>query len=163
MKWALANCGAAVAAMAALISPAAEAASPVFVTGIQATVPDPNGKVPAFNAVPGAGIETWSNGVAQAVLTGGQYYEYCISVASAKAKGTGSIVYQIVHGHTVVQSDTVIDTFPIGSQGVWYFCAGYHQLPASPGPANLVATLTYTPKNGGSPQQASLSVPVLLQ
>ena len=69
---------AAFATMAAL-----PASAQVFVTGITAAVPDPPGKVPAFNAVPGAGITTWSNGVAQAVLTAGQTYNYCVSAASA--------------------------------------------------------------------------------
>ena len=46
----------------------------VFVTSVTAAIPDPNGKVPGFNLVPGAGIENWSNGVAQAVLMHGHSY-----------------------------------------------------------------------------------------
>jgi hypothetical protein len=166
MKHSMVCAGLALVAAASCVAgadSALAAAQKVFVTGILASFPDPNGKVPALDVVPGAGIDTWSDGLALGVLTANQYYEYCVSVASAKVKGTGSIVYAITRGHTVIQTDTVVDTFKMGNQGVWYFCAGYHQLPSSPGPASMVATLTYTPKNGDPPEQESLSIPVLLQ
>lgn len=168
MKNALAHAAVAMALVAAM--PAAgqdetfSAKTPaVFVTGIMASVPDPNGKVPTLDTYPGAGINTWSDGRAQAVLTGGDYYEYCVSVASGPtANGTGSIAYKITRGKTVIQTATAISSFTIGPDGIWYYCAGYHQLPKSPGAADLVGTLTYTPASG-SPQKASLSIKVLLR
>jgi hypothetical protein len=167
MKFALASVAAALALAAAIsvdgqIEAARAAAAPsVFVTGIMATIPDPNKKVPTLDMYPGAGIPTWSDGRAQAVLIGGDTYEYCVSVASATASGTGSIAYKIVRGKTVIQTATVIDSFPVSSDGIWYYCAG-NQLPVSPGTAKLVGTFTYTP-TGGKPETASLSIPVLLQ
>lgn len=162
------SCTAAAFALAAAIPAAAQidnarvAAPPVFVTGIMATIPDPNGKVPVLNAPAlGAGIQTWSDGWSLAVLTGGHVYEYCVSVASATASGTGSIAYKIVRGKTVIQSATVKTGIPVVSNGVWYYCAAA-QLPVSPGAASLVGTLTYTP-TGGSPEKTSLSIRVLLK
>jgi len=161
------SCTAAALALAAAIPAAAQidnarvAAPPVFVTGIMATVPDPNNKVPTLTTYPGAGINTWSDGWSQAVLIGGHVYDYCVSVASATASGTGSIAYKIVRGKTVIQSATVKTGIPVVSNGVWYYCAAA-QLPVSPGAASLVGTLTYTP-TGGSPEKTSLSIRVLLK
>ena len=151
---------AAFATMAAL-----PASAQVFVTGITAAVPDPNGKVPAFNAVPGAGITTWSNGVAQAVLTAGQTYNYCVSAASATASGSASLSFKIERGTEVIQSGTIIKAknFSIGSNGVWYFCSGYETLPDSPGAAKLTATMLYTPGGTTETQKVELSIPVQLQ
>jgi hypothetical protein len=133
----------------------------IFVTGVMVTLPS-NNVVPTLNTYPGANIRTWSDGWSQAVLTGGDSYEYCVSVASATASGTGSIAYKIVRGKTVIQTATVIDSFPVGSDGIWYYCAGYQQLPKSPGAANVVATFTNKPSSG-SPEKASLSIKVLLK
>ena len=144
---------------------AVPASAQVFVTSITAAVPDPNGKVPAFNAVPGAGIETWSNGVAQGVLTGGQSYNYCVSAASATASGRASLLFKIARGSEVIQSGTIVKAkdFKIGSNGTWYFCSGYQSLPDSPGSAKLTAEMNYTPSGSTTPLRVELSIPVLLQ
>jgi hypothetical protein len=141
------------------------ASAQVFITGITAAVPDPNGKVPAFNAVPGAGITTWSDGLAQAVLTGGQTYNYCASAASATAKGHASLSFKIQRGTELVQSGTIATQkqFTVGDNGNWYFCSGYTQLPDSPGAAVLTAILDYTPSGSTEKTEVKLSVPVLLQ
>jgi len=144
---------------------AVPASAQVFITSITAAVPDPNGKVPAFNAVPGAGIETWSNGVAQAALTGGQSYNYCASAASATAKGHASLMFKIERGAEVIQSATIVTPkeFAVGTNGTWYFCSGYLSLPDSPGAAKLTAIMNYTPSGSTTPQKVELSIPVLLQ
>jgi len=144
---------------------AVPASAQVFIASITAAVPDPNGKVPAFNAVPGAGIETWSNGVAQAVLTGGQSYNYCASAAAATASGRASLSFKIDRGTAVIQSATIVKPkdFRVGSNGVWYFCSGYLSLPDSPGAAKLTAIMVYTPTGTTESQKVELSVPVLLQ
>jgi hypothetical protein len=144
---------------------AVPASAQVFVTGITAAVPDPNGKVPAFNVVPGAGIATWSNGIAQAVLTGGQSYNYCVSAASAIASGKASLSFRILRGTEVIQSSTIIKEkdFKVGSNGTWYFCSGYLSLPDSPGAAKLTAIMNYTPSGSTTPLKVELSTPVLLQ
>jgi hypothetical protein len=134
-----------VAALALASAAPLPARAQVYVTGILATFPDPNGKVPALNAVPGAGIQTWSNGLAQAVLLHGQTYNYCIAIASATADGHASVAFKIARGKTIIQSGTILTAkqFQVGPNGVWDFCAGFHTLPSSPGAATLTGTVVY--------------------
>ena len=137
----------------------------LVVTGISATLPDPNNKVPAFNVVPGAGIPTWSNGLALYVLTHGQSYNYCVSLGSGTASGKAKVSFKIARGKTVIQSGTIIAAkdFPVSSDSVWYFCAGFHVLPNSPGAATLTGLAAYTPTGGGKTVTSKLNVPLLLQ
>lgn len=168
MKIALANAALAMALVAAMPATAqdetARAKTPVaLLTGIWVTIPDKNGKVPNYDDVPGSAIATFSDGFPQAFLTGGNYYEYCVTVASSNsAGGTGSIAYKITRGKTVIQTATVVSSFKIGPDGVWYWCAGYQQLPKSPGAATITATMTYTPTTG-APEKSTLSTKLLLQ
>ncbi len=117
----------------------------VYATSITAARPDGAGKVPAFNAVPGAAIPSWSNGLAQGVLMHGQLYNYCVSLASGAAAGTAAVSFKIVRGSKVVQSKTIIAAkdFKVGANGIWYYCSGYLTLPNSPGVAQLIGDVTY--------------------
>jgi hypothetical protein len=132
----------------------------VYATSVTAAEPDGAGKVPAFNAVPGAAIPSWSNGLAQGVLTHGQLYNYCVSLASGAAKGTATVSFRIVRSGKVLQSKTIIAAkdFKVGANGIWYYCSGYLPLPTSPGVAQLVGEVTYkgtTAKAAVSSQVAS--------
>jgi hypothetical protein len=117
----------------------------VYATSVTAAHPDGAGKVPAFNAVPGAAIASWSNGLAQGVLVHGQLYNYCVSVASGAAAGTATVSFKIVRASKIVQSKTIIAAkdFKVGANGVWYYCSGYLTLPNSPGAAQLIGDVTY--------------------
>ncbi len=153
-------------ACAAMIVAAAPAAhAQLFVTGVYANLPDPNGVLPAFNIVPGAGIPSWSSGLAQSVLTHGQSYEYCVSLASGTAVGKASVAYKITRGTAVIQSETFVkpSQYSVGSGGVWYYCAGYHVLPNSPGAATLTGVATFTATGTTTPVVTKLSVPLLLE
>ena len=134
-------------------------------TSITAAIPDPNGKVPAFNAVPGAGINNWSNGWAQAVLVAGQAYNYCISIGSGVAQGKATVSYKISRGAAQIQSGTIIKAsqYKVGPNGIWYFCSGYTVLPSSPGTATLTGTVAYTANGSKKPVSSKLAVPILLQ
>ena len=153
------------AAAVSLALGAVPATAQVFVTSIIATNPDPNGKLPGGNLVADPNYPNWTNGYPQSVLVVGQSYEYCVSVASGRANGSASVAYAIVRGKTVIQQDTFIEPsqFPVGKGGVWYWCAGYHELPDSPGKATLEATVVYTPNGETTSQKSEISVPVLLQ
>jgi hypothetical protein len=155
----------AVPLVAVALAAAAPAEAQVYVTGITASFPDPNGKVPAFNAVPGAGIATWSYGLAQAVLSQGQAYEYCVSLGTATAGGKASVAYKITRGSTVIKAYTIIKSadFSVGSNGVYYLCSGYQTLPSSPGAAMLTGIVGYTATGSTKVVQSKLSVPILLQ
>jgi len=155
----------ALAALVLAVAATVPARAQVFVTSITAAIPDPNGKVPGFNLVAGAGIENWSNGVAQAVLTHGSSYNYCVSLASGAASGKASVTYKIARGKTVIQTGTIISAknFPVGPNSVWYLCSGYQVLPSSAGTATLTGTVDYTAAGSTKPKASKLSVPVLLQ
>ena len=137
----------------------------VYATSVTASFPDANGKVPALNAVPGAGIDNWAMGLAQAVLTQGHIYNYCVSLGSGNVGGKASVSYSIKQGSTVVQSGTIIDSkhYQVGANGIWYFCSGYTKLPVSPGVATLTATVAFTATGTKKPVQTKTSTQILLQ
>ncbi len=155
----------AVSALALAALTALPAHAQVYVTSITASFPDPNTKVPAFNVVPGAGIPTWSIGLAQAVLVHGQSYNYCVSLGSNTASGKASVAFKITRGSTIIQSATIIAAkdFNVSNNGVWYLCSGYTALPSSPGAATLTGTVAYTATGATKPTDSKLSVPILLQ
>jgi hypothetical protein len=99
------------------------------------------------------------------VLTHGKYYNYCVSIASAQAKGKGQVVFRLSHGATLVQSAVIIkkQNYAIVPNGVWYYCSGYMQLPGSPGAATLSAIVSYWPAGSDTPTQSALNVSVLLK
>lgn len=135
----------------------------VLVTGITASFPDPNGKVPTFNGVPGAGIANWDNSLAQGVLVQGDYYNFCVSLAAATASGTASVSYAVTRGKTKILSATIVKSLTVGTDGVWYECSGYTKLPSSPGKATLAAIAEYTATGSTKPVKSKLNVPVILQ
>ncbi len=137
----------------------------VYATSVVAAIPDPGGKVPAFNAVPGAGETTWSNGLAQGVLVHGQSYNYCVSIGSGTAKGSATVSFKISRGKSVIQSDTIIKSskFTVGGDSVWYYCSGYMVLPDSPGPATLTGQVEYYPTGETKGVASRTSASVLLQ
>jgi hypothetical protein len=156
---------AALSASALVAAASAPAQAQVYATSITAAFPDPNGKVPGFNLVQGAGITNWSNGVAQAALTHGQPYNYCASVGSGTANGKAKVAFKIARGSTVIQTATIISAknFTVGSNGVWYFCSGYLALPNSPGTATLTGIVSYYASGSKKPVNSTTSVSVLLQ
>ena len=137
----------------------------VVPTSVTAASPDPNGKVPGFNLVPGAGIANWANGLAQAVLVHGNYYNFCVSLASATANGQATVSYAVMRGKARLLSKVIIkgSQLPVGSDSVWYFCSGYTQIPNSPGNATLVGTVSYLATGSTKPAIAKTTTQVFLQ
>ena len=151
--------------LAGIVTALAPAQSQVYATSIVATYPDPNAKVPAFNVVPGAGIATWSNGLAQAVLIHGKSYNYCVSVGSGVARGTADVAFRITRDGAVIQSATIIAAkdFKVGPNGVWYYCSGYKVLPKSPGAATLTGIVSYKASGSTAAANSTVNVSVLLR
>lgn len=147
------------------LSASAAALGQVLPTSVTASFPDPNGKVPGFNLVPGAGITNWSNSLALAVLTHGNSYNYCVSLGSGNSTGKATVSFKLTRGTTVIQSKVIIPAskFSVGPNGVWYFCSGYLQLPSSPGPATLAGLVAFTANGGTKPVTTKIAYPVLLQ
>jgi len=152
-------------ALAALALAATPAKAQLYVTGVTATFPDPNGKVPAFNAVPGAGIPTLSTGFAQAVLTHGQSYNYCVTLASADTTGEAQVSFSLKRGATLIQGGVIIKKpdYKVSANGVWFFCSGYMTIPDSPGAAVLTGTSSYLASGATKSINSHVSVPVVIE
>ncbi len=144
---------------------ASAASAQVYATSVTAAVPDPNGKVPGFNKVPGSAIENWANGVAQMVLTGGQTYNFCVSLGSAKANGAAGVSWTLSRKANIIQNGTIVAPggLPVGPNGVWYLCSGYTALNSNPGKAVLTGIVTYTPTGGGKTTNSDVHVDVVLK
>ena len=152
--------------IAALALAASPARAQLYVTGVTATIPDPNGKVPAFNAVPGAGIATLSTGFAQAVLIHGNSYNYCVTLASADTNGKGQVSFSLKRGAAVILSDIIIKRsgYTVSPNGVWFYCSGYIGRARQPGCRDahrlgIVCRQWCTTKHVSS----HVSVPVVIQ
>src|ERR1700761_9661603 len=77
-----------VAAMSAVAAPAMAASGGIIVTSVTAGGGDPNGKVPAINAVPGAGVANADLSFPLAILTHGTAYYIQITSQNTTAGGT---------------------------------------------------------------------------
>ena len=155
----------AAAMIGAVLAMNATAQAQVVVTSVTASFPDSAQKVPALNAVPGAAIPTFSDGLAQGVLTHGQFYSYCVSLASATATGKATVSYRISRGATTIQAATIIPSskFSVSSNGIWYWCSGYKALPNSPGAANLSGTVAFIATGATKPVVSHTTAAILLQ
>jgi uncharacterized protein GlcG (DUF336 family) len=151
--------------LAALALAATPAKAQLYVTGVSATFPDPNGKVPAFNAVAGAGIPTLSTGFSQAVLTHGQSYNFCVTLASAEASGEAQVSFSLKRGKTLIEGGVIIKRpdYKVGANGVWFYCSGYMTTPDSPGAAILTGTSSYLASGATKSVVSHVSVPVLIE
>jgi hypothetical protein len=144
----------------AAAAPAFAAAPPGYITSVTVGTPDPNGKVPNFNAVPGSGVGNWSIADPLAILTHGSPYEYCVTLQDANFTGDAEVSYRITQGTVVVQSGVINKKFS-AAPGVWAWCIGSSPLPNLPGSATLEGIVSFktTPKA----TDATLKIPILIQ
>ena len=124
----------------------ANAATPVVVpTLVVATYPDPNGKVPVINGVPGAGVVNLDLGFPTSLLTHGKFYEYIVGFSDTTFSGNCTVTYkltQIQAGKTVTLDTASRSVATTPGDWAWAFVG--KAIPASPG----LATLTGTTKCG---------------
>ena len=137
----------------------APAAAPVIVpTLVLATYPDPNGKVPTINAVPGAGVANMDVGFPTALLVHGKFFVYIVGFSDTTFSGTCAVSFKL----TQVQAGKTV-TLDTGSRNVattpgdWAWALAGKAIPTSPG----VATLTGTVKCGTA--TATITKAVYLQ
>jgi hypothetical protein len=123
-------------ATAAVASPA------VMANFIAAGAIDPRGKVPALNAVAGAGVQNISLALPVSVLVHGRVYVYVLSSQNVTFKGTCTDSYTLSRG-TVILDHKVIHTYDCGANTEWEWAAIGKAIPNSPGPATLTGTVTY--------------------
>jgi len=116
---------------------------PVFIT---AGAIDPNGKVPAIDAVPGSGVTNYDIAQSLAVLTHGTSYEFSIALQDVNFTGTCQVSYtltQIQLNKTVTLDSGKNSSFSCSPGQFWLFAFGGKAIPDFPGPATLTGTVTY--------------------
>jgi len=152
-------------AAAALLSVsfAAQAATPGYITSVVAGTPDPNGKVPAFNAVPGAGTGNFAEATPQAILNHGSSYVFCITLQNANVSASTTWSYKITQKaggmKTTVQHATVAKSVPLSGNGLYAYCLNSAAIPESVGAATLTGTVVY---NTSPKATILLNVPIIL-
>lgn len=118
---------------------------------------DPNGKVPAVNAVPGAGVPTLSVAVPFAILQHGTVYTYLLSSQNVTFNGTCRDSYSLTQGtgaSKVVLDSHLIKSYACTPGSPWEWAINGAPVPNSPGLATLTGTVTF----GGTKVMTSTTV-----
>jgi hypothetical protein len=121
---------------------------------------DPNGKVPALNAVSGAGVSNLDLSLPQTLLIHGTAYWYIVALSDYNFTGTCVISFkltQVKSGITVTLDSGTIKSFSCSPKTNWAWAALGKAIPTSPG----IATLTGSVKYGSA--TATVKTTVLLQ
>jgi hypothetical protein len=122
--------------------------------------PDPNGKVPAINAVTGSGVTNLDIASPLAILVHGNSYVYTISMQDVNFTGTCQASFtltQVQYGKNVTLDSGKVSAFACGPGNWWAWAFSGKTIPNYPGAATLTGTVTY-----GS-QKASTFTSVVLQ
>jgi hypothetical protein len=132
----------------------------MVVTMVTAGEVDPNGVIPTFDGVPGAGVINWDIAYPATVLYVGMNYELEALVNdntySGPCKGYIELT-QEQSGKKVVLTKFVFYSRDDCGSGIGYGGTSEVTIPNSPGPATLSATMQY----GG--QKSVMSVPMVIQ
>jgi hypothetical protein len=114
---------------------------------ITAGTPDPNGKVPSLNAVPGAGVNTLSVAIPVAVLHHGSVYTYLVSSQNTTYTGTCKDSFTLTQGtgasKVTLDSGVIKASYSCGAGTTWVWAINGKVIPNSPGLATLTGIVTY--------------------
>lgn len=132
----------------------------MVVTMVTAGEVDPNGVIPTFNGVPGAGVNNWDIALPTSILNVGKNYELEAQVIDNNYTGPCKGYIELTQeqsGKKVVLAKFVFFSKGDCSPGIGYGGDDEVTIPDSPGPATLSATMTFgTEKN-------VMSVPMIIQ
>jgi hypothetical protein len=146
---------------ACLATPAVAAAPAGYITAIAAGQPDPNGKVPSYNSVPGAGVDNMSVPATQAMLTHGLNYVVSIALQDATYTGNVEVLYTItqkVGAKTeTLQKMTINKSFASKPGNYWLWAIIGPAIPNKPGAASLNGYAIFGSKT------VKLNVPIVIQ
>jgi hypothetical protein len=140
----------------------ANGAEGVVLTSFSAGLSDPNGIIPAFDGVAGAGVHNWDIATPKALLVSGTSYTYQMTFQSLNYSGNCKASYKLTQKqgtkNVVLDSGVIIKSFDCTSPTNWVFAIpAKNPIPNSPGPATLTGTLTL---DGG---KITMDVPVIIQ
>jgi hypothetical protein len=119
----------------------------VIASFVVAGSPDPNGKVPTFNGVPGAGVANIDFATPTAILVHGGVYTYLVSMEDLSYTGTCKIIYYLTQGtgaqKVTLDSGIINKGFTCGPGGRWAWAINGRAVPNSPGPATLTGIVIF--------------------
>lgn len=121
---------------------AAAAPPGVIANFVTAGTPDPKGRVPALNAVPGAGVDNVTMAMPLGVLQHGHVYTVMVTSQNNTFEGFCTDSYTLRQGTTVLMSGK-IKTFACQPGTYWAWVANSRPIPNKPGLATLTGTVTY--------------------
>jgi hypothetical protein len=136
----LAACGAML-----LAASAAQAASGGITYAVIGAA-DPNGKVPAVNAVPGAGTTNVDLPIPLRIIVHGGFYDVMIGTENFYFSGSCTIAYALtakVGGVVKTISSGITNSYTCNKETVWAWYVGTPAIPNYPGAALLTATATF--------------------
>ena len=157
------NSGLLLAGLAVLASgadPAVAGSAGVVLTSITAGAGDPNGKVPAINAVPGAGVANADLSFPLAVLIHGSAYYIQMTSQNTTFNGTCENSYkltQVQSGKTVTLLSGKTKAYSCAPGTIWAWYLGSKAVPDAPGAATLEGTVA------AGKVKVSLKIPVEIQ
>lgn len=151
-----ATCVGACAAFFASAGNSTAATPGVIANFITAGAPDPRGKVPALDAVAGAGVSNITMASPIAILQHGRVYTYLMTSQNIAFKGICTDSYVLQRG-AVVLGRGQIHTYDCAPGTYWQWAINGRTIPNSPGLATLTGTVTY----GG--KKATTSTTVLIR
>jgi hypothetical protein len=129
-------------ALAQDATPDVAALPAMFATFVSAGLQDPNGKVPALDAVAGAGVHSLSLSQPTSVLLHGRAYTFVVVSSDNAFKGTCIDSYSLTRGTTVLAHGT-IKSYACAANTNWDWVSGGVIIPNKPGQAKLTGTVTY--------------------
>jgi hypothetical protein len=137
----------------------ADAGTGMVVTMVTAGEVDPNGVLPAFNGVPGAGVNNWDIAFPTGVLKVGKSYDIEALINdnnySGSCKGNLELTQDQAGKRGVLAKFSVVNG--TCSPGIIYGHDEAITIPNSPGPATLSGTIKY------GTNKHVLSVPMVIQ
>jgi hypothetical protein len=129
-------------AAAAQTADATAALPGVIANFITAGTPDPKGKVPVIDGVPGAGVQNIAIASPLGILQHGHVYTVIVTSQNNTFRGVCTDSYALKRGTTVLASGK-IHTYDCGLGTYWEWAANTPAIPNKPGLATLTGTVTY--------------------
>jgi hypothetical protein len=129
-------------AAAAATADATAALPGVIANFITAGPTDPKGKIPAIDAVPGAGVRNIAIATPLGILEHGHVYTVIVTSQNNTFKGTCTDSYALKKGTTILASGK-IHTYDCGLGTYWEWATNTPAIPDKPGLATLTGTVTY--------------------
>jgi hypothetical protein len=134
---------------AAATADAAAALPGVIANFITAGTPDPRGRVPAIDAVAGAGVQNIAMASPLGILQHGRVYALLLTSQNNTFRGVCADSYTLKRGAAILASGK-IHTYACQPGTYWQWTVNTPVIPNKPGLATLTGTVTYGGKTAAT-------------